>query len=89
MEGGVVASPVDANTFYGNRADPEGLLVQAFTREQPDAIQKVRTNAAGRAEVLLSRPGTWFIKAVQIQPIMGDPKALWQSYWASYLFTVE
>jgi uncharacterized GH25 family protein len=72
------------------RGEPaEGLLVQAFTREQPDAIQKVRTNAAGRAEVLLSRPGTWFIKAVQIQPIMGDPKALWQSYWASYLFTVE
>ena len=72
------------------RGEPiEGLLLQAFTREHPDDIQKVRTNAAGRGEISLLTPGTWFIKAVQIQPIMGDPKALWQSYWASYLFTVD
>ena len=72
------------------RGEPiEGLLLQAFTREQPDVIQKVRTDAAGQAEINLSTTGTWFIKAVQIQPIVGDPKALWQSYWASYLFTVN
>lgn len=67
----------------------EGLLIQAFTRELPDEIQKVRTDAAGRATVNLDKTGIWMVKAVQIQPIIGDPKARWQSYWATYLFAVD
>ncbi|MCP4090633.1 MAG: DUF4198 domain-containing protein [Gammaproteobacteria bacterium] len=81
------------------RGEPiEGLLLQAFTREQPELIQKVRTDALGRATIKLSMPGTWFIKAVQIEALNSSantmmakapPTALWQSYWASYLFTVK
>jgi uncharacterized GH25 family protein len=68
---------------------PEGLLIQAFTRDDPETIQKVRTDAGGRATITLDRPGVWLVKAVNIEPISGDPKALWQSYWATYLFELS
>jgi uncharacterized GH25 family protein len=72
------------------RGEPiEGLQLQAFTREAPDKVQKIRTNSTGKASITLSAAGTWMVKAVQIQPISGDAKARWQSYWASYLFTVD
>jgi hypothetical protein len=62
------------------------LLVQAFTRENPELRQRIRTDSAGRATIQLTKPGVWMVKAVNIQPIIGDPKAAWQSYWASYVF---
>jgi hypothetical protein len=65
------------------------LLVQAFTKEEPEQIQKIRTDAQGRATLTFDKSGTWMVKAVQIQSIIGDPKARWQSYWATYLFTVD
>lgn len=62
------------------------LLVQAFTADNPTERQRIRTNSKGEAVVTLNRPGIWMIKAVNIQPIIADPKAKWQSYWASFLF---
>ena len=63
-----------------------GLLVQAFNRDDPEAKQRIRTDESGVAEVKLDSSGIWLIKAVNIQPIIGDPKAKWQSYWASFVF---
>lgn len=69
------------------REDPaEGLLLQAFTREEPDRIQKIRTDKDGRATIELHSSGTWLVKAVSIQPITGSAKAKWLSHWASFLF---
>jgi hypothetical protein len=84
-------NPGDSLTFeLLYRGKPiEGLQVQAFTREHPDEAQKIRTNEAGLATVRFDKAGTWMVKAVQIQAIIGDPKARWQSYWATYLFTVD
>jgi uncharacterized GH25 family protein len=70
--------------FRGKPA--ENLQLQAFTKEIPDKVEKIRTDKDGIATVNLDRAGKWMIKAVQIQAIVGDPKALWQSWWASYLF---
>ncbi|MGI9291465.1 MAG: DUF4198 domain-containing protein, partial [Gammaproteobacteria bacterium] len=67
----------------------EGLLIQAFTREMPEQIEKIRTDSNGRGTINLDRSGTWFVKAVNIQSIIGNPNATWQSYWASYLFSVD
>ncbi len=71
----------------------EGLQLQAFTREQPESIQKIRTDANGMATINIDRPGIWLVKVVQIIPIrgrpqtiVGEPPALWQSYWASFVF---
>ena len=80
--------PGNALTFellLGN-APAEGLLLQAFTREDPERIQRIRTDAAGRATIELHSPGTWLVKAVSIQPIVGSPQAKWLSHWASFLF---
>ena len=69
------------------RGEPAaGLLVQAFTADNPTDRQRIRTDGSGKAVVKLNRPGIWMVKAVNIQSIMGDPKAKWQSYWASFLF---
>jgi len=69
------------------RGEPAvNLLVQAFERSHPERRQRIRTDNDGKATIQLTEPGVWMIKAVNIQPIIGDPKALWQSYWASYVF---
>lgn len=73
-----------ALTFRRQPAD--GLLLQAFSRDNPDDIQRIRTDASGIGQITLDRPGVWMVKAVNIQPIIGDPKAKWQSYWASFVF---
>ena len=72
------------------RDKPAGrLLVQAFTSDDPTDRQRLRTDDQGRVSIKIDRPGIWMIKAVNIQPIIGDPKALWQSYWASFVFAVN
>jgi uncharacterized GH25 family protein len=72
------------------RGEPaRNLLVQAFTRANPATKQRVRTDEDGFAKIQLTEAGIWMVKAVNIQPIIGDPKADWQSYWASYVFALE
>lgn len=69
------------------RGEPAvNLLVQAFSQSHPEQKQRIRTNNEGKATIQLTGGGVWMVKAVNIQPIIGDPKALWQSYWASYVF---
>lgn len=65
------------------------LLLQAFTREEPGEIQRVRTDAEGLATVELDSAGVWLVKAVSIQPLIGAPRAKWLSHWASFLFELE
>ncbi|MEE4185117.1 MAG: DUF4198 domain-containing protein [Gammaproteobacteria bacterium] len=81
-------SPGDQLTFRLTWRDgpAEGLLLQAFTREDPDNVQKIRTDADGRATITLNSSGTWLVKAVSIQGIIGAPRAKWLSHWASFLF---
>lgn len=69
------------------RGEPAtGLLVQAYTREEPERVQKVRVDADGHAAINLHSSGTWLVKAVSIRPLVGSPKAKWLSHWASFLF---
>jgi len=64
----------------------EGLLLQAFTQEDPQNIQKVRIDANGQGTIRLHSAGVWLVKSVSIRSISGDPKAKWLSHWASFLF---
>jgi uncharacterized GH25 family protein len=81
-------APGDELTFQLTWRDgpAAGLLLQAFTREEPDNVQKIRTDADGRATIKLHSSGTWLVKAVSIQGIIGAPRAKWLSHWASFLF---
>ena len=71
--------------FYLGKPIPE-ILVIAFTRENPTQKQVVRTDASGLVNIRLNAPGEWLIKAVHIIPVTNDPKAVWESFWASLTF---
>ncbi|HEY2738359.1 MAG TPA: DUF4198 domain-containing protein [Thermoanaerobaculia bacterium] len=63
-----------------------GVLVAAFTRDQPDARVMARTDAAGRARLRLDHPGVWLVKAVHMIQAPADAGADWESFWASLTF---
>ena len=65
----------------------EGLLVIAFTAEDPQTKQQMRTDGNGRAVLQLERPGTWLVKAVHIIELDdSEADAEWESFWASLTF---
>lgn len=63
------------------------LLVIAFTAEEPETKQLLRSGPDGRVTVALNRPGIWLIKAVQIiETPSTEDDADWESFWASLTF---
>jgi len=67
----------------------EGVRVRAFTKDQPTVTLDRRTDSKGRVALSLLNKGLWLIKAVHMVPVKNDPKAEWQSYWASLLFEIR
>jgi len=67
----------------------EGVRVRAFTRDQPENPIDARTDIDGRVEFNLPRSGVWLIKSVHMVRLENDPKAQWQSFWASLLFRLD
>lgn len=70
---------------YEGEPLPEALII-AFTRDRPDEKQQIRTDAEGRSTVSLPRAGIWLVSAVHMIPVEADPKADWESFWASLTF---
>lgn len=60
-----------------------GARVVAYVEPGKPAVQ-VRTDAAGRAALVLHRPGRWMVKAVHMIPVRG--RVDWASVWASLTF---
>jgi uncharacterized GH25 family protein len=74
-----------ALTFHGKPA--AGVLVVAFTAEQPAQRLRARTDARGEVRLRLDRPGRWLVKAVHMVELPdSDPQADWESFWASLTF---
>lgn len=66
------------------RGEPlAGALVVALSRESRVAV---RSDAAGRADLHLDRPGLWLVKAVHMVPAPAGSAADWESLWASLTF---
>jgi uncharacterized GH25 family protein len=66
------------------------ILIIAFTAENPDAKQQVRTDADGRVSIALDSPGTWLIKGVHIIELPDtETRADWESFWASLTFELD
>jgi uncharacterized GH25 family protein len=76
---------LELKLLYQGRPAP-GLLVRAFTRDQPGNQQSQRTDGDGVARIELDRPGDWVVKAVHMVAVEGDPYGEWRSYWASLTF---
>ncbi|HEX4966482.1 MAG TPA: DUF4198 domain-containing protein [Thermoanaerobaculia bacterium] len=73
--------------FYEGRP-LSGALVTAFTKEQPGLKVSARSDAQGRVELQIDRPGTWLVKAVHMTPAPKESGADWESVWASLTFEV-
>lgn len=63
-----------------------GVLVAAFARERPETVVTARTDAAGDVALRLPMHGFWQVKAVHLVALDADPRARWESYWASLAF---
>lgn len=66
-----------------------GVLVIAFTAEQPARRFQARTGRDGVVTLPLDRAGRWLVKAVHMIEVPdSDPAADWESFWASLTFEV-
>jgi uncharacterized GH25 family protein len=62
-----------------------GALVMAL-RGSGETVASIRSDAAGRVRVPLSRGGPWLVKAVHMVPAPAGTDADWESIWASLTF---
>ena len=68
----------------------EGVLVIAFTADQPARRFQARTGKDGMVKLPVDRAGRWLVKAVHMIPVPAtDPAADWESFWASLTFEVR
>lgn len=66
-----------------------GVLVIAFTADQPAKRFEARTGRDGTVTLPLDRAGRWLVKAVHMIEVPDtDPAADWESFWASLTFEV-
>jgi uncharacterized GH25 family protein len=63
-------------------------LVIALPLAEPTALVQARTDRNGRVRLALSRPGAWLVKTVHMIRLSGDPRAEWESFWASLTLEV-
>lgn len=70
--------------FHGQPA--AGLLAMALSRTTPAAPLAARTDRRGHVTFKLDQPGLWLIKAVEMRPLASEPRADWESFWASLTF---
>ena len=66
-----------------------GVLVKARDRESARRPLEGRTDADGRVKLTLPRSGSWMINAVHMVPVRDDPRADWESFWASLTFELR
>jgi uncharacterized GH25 family protein len=67
----------------------KGVLVIAFTSDNPDEKITSRTDDEGRVRLPLPESGIWLIKAVHMIEVPADNKvAEWESFWASLTFVL-
>ncbi len=53
------------------------------------AMRSARTDSAGVVSIRLSSAGTWYIKFINMARLSGDPKADYESKWATLTFQVR
>ena len=72
--------------LYFNGRPLEGVLIRAFAKAAPDDVQRVRTDAEGRARIALPVAGPWLLNAVHMLTPTAAEKVHWTSLWASMTF---
>jgi len=47
------------------------------------------TDERGEAAVTVTAPGRWYVRAIHMVRLEGDPEVSWESYWATLSFEVQ
>jgi uncharacterized GH25 family protein len=66
----------------------EGVGITGARAGGPARELVARTDTSGEAEVRVSAPGRWYVRALHMIRIEGDPEVEWESYWATLTFEV-
>ncbi len=66
----------------------EGALIVAMNQAEPAKKLTARTDARGKATLLLRERGVWLVKAVHMIPAPAGVDADWESVWTSLTFEV-
>lgn len=64
----------------------EGALVKAIPKDGNDRRRDARTDAEGRARLVLREPGIWLLSAVHMIDAPAASGARWESLWSSLTF---
>lgn len=63
-----------------------GAQVVAVPRAAAQTPVRARTDAGGRVRLPLGHAGLWLLKSVYMLPVVGEPAADWESFWATLTF---
>ena len=69
--------PLPGARITGARASAEKREIAATTDER------------GECAVTATAPGRWYVRALHMVPLEGDPEVSWESYWATLTFEVR
>lgn len=78
---------LSVKVLFKNKPQP-GILLIAFSRQNPKQMQRVRTDQNGLAIITLNQYGPWLLKAVKMLKLE-QKKADWKSHWASITFEIR
>jgi hypothetical protein len=63
-----------------------GAQIVAVHKSDPSRLLKANTDSQGRVRFRLDKPGAWLLTTIHMERARSDPRADWESYWASLTF---
>ena len=66
-----------------------GVNVTGARASGPAKEISASTDERGEAAVTVAAPGRWYVRAVHMIRLEGDPEVSWESYWATLSFEVQ
>lgn len=85
-----VGDTLAASVLFEGRPLRGGHLVAGYEGVAGhDYPVRVETDAAGRGEIRLDRPGAWFLRVLHMVPAANDAEADWHSAFSTLTFEVQ
>jgi uncharacterized GH25 family protein len=66
-----------------------GVSVTGARASGPAKEISATTDERGEAAVKVTAPGRWYVRAIHMIRVEGDPDVSWESYWATLSFEVQ
>jgi len=66
-----------------------GVGVTAARASGPAKEISSSTDEGGEVALTVTAPGRWYVRAIHMVRLEGDPEVSWQSYWATLSFEVQ